>query len=142
MNKFKYGKKFNVRNGLMIMIDKNGKLDIGDNVFFNRHCTIGVVEKIEIDDGTIFGEMVKIYDHNHRFRNSKILIKNQGYTSSAIKIGKQCWIGSGVIILKGANIGNNCVIGAGCIIDYAVPDNTIVTQTKDVHDLKKIKPED
>ena len=37
---------------------------IGDNVFFNNGTSIAAKEKIEIGDNCIFGENVKIYDHN------------------------------------------------------------------------------
>lgn len=107
------------------MID-GGKVVIGDNVFFNHYCSICSIDSIAIGDGTIFGENVKIYDHNHCYKDLNIPIKEQGYTSAPVNIGKHCWIGSNVVILKGVTIGDNCVIGAGCIIYKDVSDNTIV----------------
>ena len=81
---------------------------------------------IDIGEGTLFGENVKIYDNNHGFNKISIPIKKQGYSVKEIKIGSHCWIGSNVIVLKGVQIGNNCVIGAGCVISQSIPDNTIV----------------
>ena len=81
---------------------------------------------IEIGDGTIFGENVKVYDHNHLYKNTSISIKEQGYSSAPIKIGKHCWIASNVVILKGVTIGDNCVIGAGCVVYKDVPANSIL----------------
>lgn len=81
---------------------------------------------ISIGDGMIFGENVKIYDYNHIYKDISISIKIQGYTSAPITIGKHCWIGSNVTILKGVTIGDNCVIGAGCVIHKDVPPNSIV----------------
>lgn len=69
---------------------------------------------------------MKIYDHNHCYKDTNVPIKDQGYTSAPIMIGKHCWIGSNVIILKGVTIGDNCVIGAGCTIYKDVPDNSVV----------------
>lgn len=106
-------------------MDGNGKVTIGNNVFFNNDCSIVAHNNIIIGNNCIFGENVKIYDHNHRF-NRKMLIKSQGFSSAPITIGENCWIANSVIILKGASIGNNCVIGAGCVIDKIIPDNTIV----------------
>lgn len=108
------------------MIGKNGKLQIGKECFFNNGCTIGVNKSVIIENGSIFGENVKIYDHNHRFADATKSIKSQGYSNGMIHIGKHCWIGSNVCILKNADIGNNCVIGAGCVISKKIEDNTIV----------------
>ena len=52
----------------------------------------------------IFGENVKVYDHNHCYKDRTRLIKEQGYTSAPIHIGEHCWIGSNTIILKGVTI--------------------------------------
>lgn len=108
------------------MIDKTGKVIIGNNVFFNNYCSINANEQITIGDGTLFGENVKVYDHNHCYKDIDVPIKEQGFTTAPISIGKHCWIGSNVVILKGVTIGDNCVIGAGCIIYKDVPANTVV----------------
>ena len=114
------------RNNFKLAIEDKGKVEIGKNVFFNNGCSIFARNKIAIGEGCLFGENVKIYDHNHRFVNPKLQIKQQGYTLGKITIGRHCWICSNVIILKDTTIGDNCVIGAGCIIKGNVPENTIV----------------
>lgn len=60
---------------------------IGNSCFFNNGCSINANKSITIGDGTLFGENVKIYDHNHRFRERDILIKEQGFTMGEIEIG-------------------------------------------------------
>lgn len=87
---------------------------------------------ISIGDGTIFGENVKVYDHNHCYKNPDVPIKEQGFSSAPINIGNHCWIGSNVVILKGVTIGDNCVIGAGCIVYKDVPSGTIVVNKQDL----------
>lgn len=43
----------------------------------------------------------------------------------AIHIGKNCWLGAGVIVLPGITIGDNVVIGAGSVVTKDLPDNVI-----------------
>lgn len=138
--KLTIGKHFTFRKGFSLMLDSNAEVEVGDDVFFNNYCSLNAVEKIIIGDGTIFGENVKIYDHNHCFKDINIPIKKQGYKSGPITIGKHCWIASNVVILKGVTIGDNCVIGAGCIIYNDVPSNTIVKniQCQDMQTFKHI----
>ena len=127
----KFGQNFRCRNGFLIKFNRLGcndrKVIIGNGCFFNDNCSITCFEKIEIGDNSIFGEGVKIYDHNHRFNLANQTISSQGYTHEPVKIGKNCWIGSNVVILKGVIIGDNCVIGAGVILRESVPNNSIVT---------------
>lgn len=125
-SKFEFGKNVTYRKGFSLMIGKKGKVRIGNKVFFNNYCSLNALESITVGDGTILGENVKIYDHNHCYKDKTQPIKDQGYTSAAIQIGKHCWIGSNTIILKGVTIGDNVVIGANCVIYKDVPSDCIV----------------
>ncbi|EHB7632159.1 acyltransferase [Escherichia coli] len=78
----------------------------------------------------MFGENVCIYDHDHRFDNRELLIREQGYTSSSVVIGNNVWIGSNSVILKGVSIGNNSVIAAGSVVFSDIPENTIMYAKK------------
>lgn len=130
--KIKVGKRFTFRRGFSLMIDRGGEVIIGDNVFFNNYCSLNANERIVIGDGTIFGENVRVYDHNHCYRNPDVPIKEQGFSSAPVSIGKHCWLASNVVILKGVTIGDNCVIGAGCVIHKDVPENTVVVNRQEL----------
>lgn len=121
-----FGSKVTWRRNFSLIIGPKAYIKIGDNSFFNHECTLDATIGIEIGSGTLFGENVKVYDHNHRFNDLDKPIKEQGYSSEKIVIGNHCWIGSNAVILKGVHIGDNSVIGAGCIISTDVPKNTIV----------------
>ena len=119
-------KKFHFRNGFRIYLEENGILKIGKNTFFNNNCSITVRRQVEIGENCIFGENVKIYDHNHNFKDMNTLICRQGFSSAKIKIEDDCWISSNVIILKGVTIGKHSVIGAGVIVYKDVPCNSVL----------------
>ena len=120
------GKKTRWRKRFSVIIEDNASLKIGDNCKFNYDCSIACLGKIDIGANSIFGENVKIYDHNHHFNKKGVLFFNQGMSIGKVEIGENCWIGSNVVVLKDAHIGNNCVIGAGCVVSGIVPDNTIL----------------
>lgn len=114
------------RDYCRIVAHHGGKVIINDGVFFNHGCSVNSLESITIGENSIFGENVCIYDHNHRFSDCNKPIKDQGYTTAAVEIGKNCWIGSNVTILKGVSIGDNCVIGANCLIYKSIPSDSII----------------
>lgn len=125
-NNISFGKRLGLSRGINIMISNNGKVRIGNDVFFNNYCSINCLKSIDIGDGCIFGESVKIYDHNHKYINKNIRIKDQGFSVGKISIGENCWIGSNVTILKDVTIGKNVIIGANCLIYQSIPSNSIV----------------
>ena len=124
-----FGKGFTFRKGFNLVIGRDGHVEIGDGCFFNNYCSVNCLNSISIGNGTIFGEGVKIYDHNHKFSDFSKTIKEQGYSIGLVRIGNHCWIGTNAVILKGTEIGDNCVIGAGCVVSGIIPANTIVKNT-------------
>lgn len=130
--RLKFNGSVSWRKGFSVLIERNAKVIIGKNCFFNNYCSLMCREEIIIGNGTLLGENVKVYDHNHRFNKLNVPIKEQGFSTAPVVIGSHCWIGSNAVILKGVHIGNNVVIGAGCVISKNVKDNTIVKQNDSV----------
>lgn len=125
-----FGEKI-VSDGRMVMIvDNSGMLSIGSHVYFNEDAMISCKGQIEIGSRCKFGPNVKIFDNNHNFDAVKGV--SDQYKAGEISIGENCWIGTNVVILKGARIGKNCVIGAGCVVSGEIPEKSIVTQGRDL----------
>lgn len=102
----------------------SGKLILHDGVFINNSCSFNCMERIEIGSGTMMGEGVRFYDHDHVYTAEKI--EKWQWTTSSIRVGRDCWIGSNVTILKGVTIADNTIIGAGCLIRNDIPSNSVV----------------
>lgn len=101
------------------------KLTIGKNVGIAANAFISMRGPVEIGDDTIFGPNVAIHAENHNFDDINKPIRLQGATRKGIKIGKDCWIGSGVKILDGVTIGDGCIIAAGAVVNKNIPDYSI-----------------
>lgn len=113
------------RNFLLRVPESGAHLRIGDGCFFNNDCTVCCRERIDIGKNCLFGEGVKIYDHNHRLDTSGS-VSRDSFDTAPISIGDNCWLGNGVVILKGVTIGGGCVIGAGAVLTKDVPAHSIV----------------
>ena len=109
-------------------VNEGAKLSIGDRVFFNDHCSIRCLDKITIGHDTMFGDGVRIFDFNHKFNNYNVF--KTSMSSEPIHIGRDCWIGSNTVILRGVTIGDNVIIGANCLIHQDIPSNSIVTHSE------------
>jgi len=114
-----------------------GKLIIGKNVFINSFSSINCQEKIVVGDNCLFGEGVRLYDHDHIFTLDGNLTRRAGFKARPIEIGDNVWLGSNCIILKGVKIGDNSVVGANTVITKDIPKNTVthnanelITRTK------------
>lgn len=122
-----------LRNFIHIFVGKKASLEIGKNFFMNNFCSINCLEKISIGNNTLFGENVKLYDHNHHYENvPNFKIYPNQFNTGPIMIGNNCWLGSNVTVLKGVTIGDNSIIGAGCVIYKDVPANTILMNRQEL----------
>ena len=119
-----FGKNVENDGRLFITAAHYGNLKVGSGVYFNDGVVISCLGIIEIGDNTLFGPGVRIFDNNHVFGPLGV---TREWREGCIKIGKNCWIASNVVILKGADIGDNSVIGAGCVISGKIPAGSKVT---------------
>jgi len=123
------GKGLNMHSNTTIVAVKGGKIEIGNNVSFNRNSICAAHEYIKIGDNTAIGPNVCIYDHDHKFDENG---KKPGFRTSQVIIEENVWIGAGSIILRGTHIGKNTVIGAGCVVKGMINENSLVTQGREL----------
>jgi acetyltransferase-like isoleucine patch superfamily enzyme len=103
----------------------NGRLTVGDNVFFNRGCYLSAQESVTIGDNCSFGEYVAIHDEDHAFGVDDAPAGSRGYVTAPIVIGNNVWVGAKATILKGVHIGDNAVIGANAVVTRDIPPNSV-----------------
>jgi len=129
--RIKIGKNFKFRKGMLINISKDGYLEIGNDNFFNNYCSVNCHESIIIGDNNLFGESVKIYDHNHVFNNKNIDMRHT-FKKGKIKIGDNNWIGSNVVILDKTELGNRNVISANILLNQKYKNENLVRISSEV----------
>ena len=134
------GKFVFIRRNCRFRVDFSGKLILGDYVFINDNCNINCVEKVSIGEYTKIAPNVCINDHDHNYKKTD----EQHLIKTPVVIGKNVWIGSKVVILRGTTIGDNAVIAAGSVVKGSVPANTIYynKRTEVVVDYKNKENED
>ncbi|MDD3237148.1 MAG: sugar O-acetyltransferase [Candidatus Gastranaerophilales bacterium] len=98
-------------------------LVVGNNVYMNTNCTILDSAMVTIGDYTLIGSGVQFCTPMHPI--DPISRRSGVEYANPITIGKDCWIGSGAIILHGVTIGDGTTIGAGSIVTKDIPANSI-----------------
>ena len=95
----------------------------GKNVYANFNLTLVDDTHIYVGDYTMIGPNVTIATAGHPILP---VLREQAYQYNAsVHIGRNCWLGAGVIVLPGVTIGDNSVIGAGSIVTKDIPANVI-----------------
>lgn len=84
-------------------------------------CYLDGRNGIEIGENTWIGPKVSIISMNHNISNYNEYIKDK-----PIKIGKNCWIATGAIILPGVEIGNHIIVAAGAVVTKSFKEDNII----------------
>ena len=86
----------------------------GKNIYANFGLTLVDDTHIYVGDHTMLGPPIEPG------------LREKGYQfNMPVRIGKNCWIGAGAVILPGVTIGDNVVIGAGSVVTKDIPDNVV-----------------
>ncbi len=100
-------------------------LHLGRNVWANFNLTLVDDTHIYIGDYTMIGPNVVIATAGHPVLPQ---LRKEGYQyNQPVRIGRNCWLGAGAIILPGVTIGDNTVIGAGSVVTRDMPSNVVAT---------------
>ena len=148
-NDLKTGKNLFIGDGVILIQRKeSGTITLGDNISVYKDCildtgqsgniTVGskssihhhsilkaYIGSIQIGSGVMIAANCALYSYNHEIA-ADISIRDQPIISrGGIKIADEAWLGTGVIVLDGADIGKGAVIGAGSVVNGHIPDNAI-----------------
>jgi len=99
-----------------------GSIEIGEQCFFNRNCSITSIGNIKIGKHCTFANNLVMVDHDHNIYSDR---KVKPYNVGDIVIGDYVWIGANVTVLKGVTIGDHAVIAAGAVVTSDVEANCI-----------------
>lgn len=100
-----------------------GHCHFGKMVYANFNLTLVDDTHIYVGDNTMFGPNVTVATAGHPI--NPILREKAYQYNMSVHIGKNCWIGAGVLIMPGVTIGDNTVIGAGSVVTKDIPSNVL-----------------
>ncbi len=91
----------------------------GAGVYANFGLTLVDDTHIYVGDETLFGPNVVIATARHPLEAE--LRRHALQSNAPVRIGRNCWIGAGVLIMPGVTVGDNTVIGAGSVVTRDLP---------------------
>lgn len=108
-----------------IILPENNKDSILISFASSGGCYFSVFNgtNLEIGENTLWATNVCIQTANHDFHDRKRMIRQ------SVKIGKNCWIGNGVVILPGVVLGDNVTVGANATVTKSFPNNCVIAGT-------------
>ena len=96
---------------------------LGSNIYANAGLKLVDDTHIYIGDCTMIGPNVVIATAGHPIDPT---LRGKGLQYNLpVRIGRNCWLGAGVIVMPGVTIGDNSVIGAGSVVTKDIPSGVV-----------------
>lgn len=103
--------------------DYGKQISIGKRFFANFNFVVLDEARVTIGDDCFIGPNVSIYTACHS--TDPVKRNSRQEWAEPVTIGNNVWIGGSVTILPGVNIGDNVTIGAGSVVVYDLPSNSV-----------------
>lgn len=109
---------------ILLQTRGQGKIRIGRGTAMSNNISIIATESIEIGEKCLIGDLVTIMDSDfHRLDPAE---RWQGSDPAGpVRLGRNVWLGSRVLVLKGVSIGDNTVVAAGAVVSKSLPPNVL-----------------
>jgi Acetyltransferase (isoleucine patch superfamily) len=96
---------------------------LGKNVYANFGLTLVDDTHIYIGDCCMLAPHVTIATAGHPILPE--LRERALQYNAPVHIGRNCWIGTGALVMPGVSVGDNTVIGAGSVVTRDIPANVV-----------------
>lgn len=104
--------------------DSSSIVEIGAGTTTSNNISIVALSSIRIGEGCQVGDQVTIFDADFHEICPETRNRTHGQVLP-VSVGKNVWLGSRVMILKGVSIGDHSVIAAGSVVTTSIPSRCI-----------------
>lgn len=122
--RLRIGNHVTISSGSLLTVGPGCELEIGDDVFIGRYTVIAAAQSILIGERTDIAEHCTIRDADHDL-SAEGRVKGRA-TMTPITIGRGCWIGAGVRLLRGSCLGDGVVVGANAVVRGTFAPETLI----------------
>jgi acetyltransferase-like isoleucine patch superfamily enzyme len=101
-------------------------VSVGDRTEFNNNVAVLANQLVRIGADCLIGDLVRVFDSDLHELDPELRLTRRrravshGLVSPTI-IGDNVWLGSRVLVMRGASIGDHSVIAAGAVVSGDIP---------------------
>ena len=105
----------------------DGPLEIGDSVHIGVGTVISAFQGgITLGADTLVSPHCTIISNMYRHDRLDVPLREQGRDSKGVRIGRNCFLGAGTVVVDGTTIGDNVIVSPNSVVSGTIPANTIL----------------
>jgi maltose O-acetyltransferase len=119
--------RFGMGTILLQARERDAVISIGNNTAFSNNVSIIARSRIELGEHCVVGDRVTIFDADFHVIDPQIRLSTSGAGETVpVSIGRNCWIGTDALILKGVHIGEDSVIAPKSVVTKSFPARSVI----------------
>jgi acetyltransferase-like isoleucine patch superfamily enzyme len=126
-----YNVRTYVRTYTWYLRQRGMKID-GQPIYISPTCSFDGTDYglVRLGDNVVISSLVHFLTHDYSVSGALFAVGVEvGPAVSSvrpIKVGDNCFIGRGTILMPGSSLGKNVIVGAGSVVRGDIPDNSLV----------------
>jgi acetyltransferase-like isoleucine patch superfamily enzyme len=115
-----------VRIRQRVIINGGGRVEVGADTLLNG-CWILAAERVSFGDHCLVSDC-GVTDNDFHNLPPELRHEPPGpLTRRPVTVGRNVWLGTHALVLKGVTIGDNSAVGAGAVVRASVPPDVVVS---------------
>ena len=98
-------------------------VDRNPSLIIERHAAITHRHLIDCTDRVVVGEYSTVAGWRSQILTHAIDVRLSRQSAESVSIGRYCFVGTGVVILKGASLPDYSILSAGSVLAASMPDS-------------------
>lgn len=126
IKRIKFGRRLRIFPHSRIEVQSTGILTIGDNFSSGQRLHVTCGKEVIIGNNVTVAENVMITDIDHSYEIWGEHILNQPELKSCTKIGDNCFLGYGAVIMAGTVLGDQVIVGANSVVKGKFASGSVI----------------
>ena len=97
-------------------LKSKGELDVGEMAILGRNVTLHANTSVRLGADVGLAERVTVADSDHANDGSDTWFMAQPVVAAPVVLGRNVFLGTNVVVLRGTTIGDNAVAAAGAVV--------------------------
>jgi len=120
------GSNVRIDRGVRLLSTNKAKLQLEDGVRVGLYTVFNGGDSIRVGSKSLISGFVYLQTSMHGFKDRSQEVQNQGYDHAPINLGKDCWLGTHVVVLPGVNLGQGVIVGSNAVVNKSAEDYQVI----------------
>jgi acetyltransferase-like isoleucine patch superfamily enzyme len=125
-SEIRIGSNVRIDRGVRLLATNKAKLELEEGVRLGLYTVFNGGDSIRVGAKSLISGFVYLQTSMHGFKDRQQSVQSQGYDHAPIELGRDCWLGTHVVVLPGVKLGAGVVVGSNAVVTKSVDNYKVI----------------